>query len=248
MSKNEIVEGRESSASNVKLKCGDCMFFAESRHPSKGSPCNKLGVQSFGTAPHCYTANIRVFRKVAPEAIAATAALVAAFSAQQQRVLMGLLKNAASLERCKLSFLEKVYFSVGNPDYLDNWFCGYALGLDPDKNVMVAGSDYLQKGTAVTTAYLMRSSLYTRAKFVDMKDKMLASGKLYEPRKPKKNHVVAIDYEPPTIETAQSWLDSAAAGKGKPQAKRMRASSNNPVPVKNSDGSVTFEVTSARGV
>lgn len=244
MSKNEIVEGKETSASNVKLKCGDCMFFAESRHPAKGQPCNQLGVQSFGTAPHCYTANIRVFRKIAPEAMAATAALVASFTAQQQRVMMGLLKNAASLERCGLSFMEKVYFAVGNQEYLDNWFAGYALGLDPDKNVMVAGSDYLQRGTAVTTAYMMRSSLMTKSKFITLKEKMISQGKLYEPRKPHKNTVVAIDYEPPTIETAQAFLDSAAAGKGRMS---KRTSGDSAAFKQNKDGSVTFEVTSRRG-
>lgn len=200
---------------NIVLKCGDCLHFKGSAHPSIGTPCSQLGVKAFGAAPPCFTANASLLNTVATETFAVLSSILTTFTPQQSRIFMGLLKSAGSLEKHGFTFLQKVYFRVGQ-DYLDNYYSGYVLGVGVDHSIMLVGKSYFTSAKRAVTASLLKENVLTIDQFKKLRKKLAASGKLYEPRKIHKNNIKSTDdYEPPTIETAQDLLEEQAKRIGK---------------------------------
>lgn len=206
-----------ATRSNVVLRCGDCLHFKGTPHPSFGSRCSDLGVKSYGSAPPCYAPNVVIFNKVSPDTFAVLASLVSSFSPAQSRVLMGLLKTAGSLDKYGYSFLQKVYFRLGE-DYLDNYYSGYVLGVGMEKTVSIVGKAFFKGDKRPIMATLMPESVLDTEEFKKRRKKLMASGKLYEPRKARKNDI-SDEYMPPTIETAQETLDEMAKRSGKKRIK-----------------------------
>lgn len=211
--KKDTTDTATATRSNISLRCGDCMHHAGSAHPAIGERCKDRGVKTYAAAPNCYTANISVFRKVAPETFSVLAGVISNFSPQQSRVLMGLLKSAGSLEKHNLQFLEKVFFRLGD-DYLDSYYSGYVLGSGLEKSLMIVGSTLFTHVKQPLTAHLDASSVYTEEAFAKKKKFLIKHGRLYMPRKPHRNDVTVVDYTPPSIESSKELLESlAAAGK-----------------------------------
>lgn len=217
---------RLTTASNVLIKCGDCLHFAGSPHPSKGELCKGIGIKKFANAPNCYTANVHVFRKTSPQAFAQLAALVSSFSGSEARVLVGLLRQQSKLERKGLTFLERVYFLLGK-EYLDNFVCGYALGVGPDGEILIVGHSYFSNQKSSIVAQLDPTSVIREKEFKQTKARLLGAGKLYEPRKVHKNDGLdEAAYQPPTMETSPEFLEKMAKGNKKPRGdQRVRRAS-----------------------
>jgi hypothetical protein len=196
------------------------MHFNGTSHPSIGKPCATLGVKAYGTAPPCYTANVSVLSAISPETFSMLASTIASMTPKQCRVLMGLLKTAGSLEKFGFTFLQKVYFRLG-PDYLDNYYSGYVLGTGVDKTISIVGKSYFKGAKKPVIASILQDSVVSVEVFKKRKKKLLAEGKLYEPRKVHKNEITE-DYEPPTIETAQETLEEMAKYAGKKRVKNNK--------------------------
>lgn len=195
------------SKDNLVLRCGDCMHYDGTRSPLYEDPCKKRGILSKSIAPKCYTPNIAVFKNLGPHFYQTFSLLVANMRPSSLRVLAGVIKSAPALSRKGFSLFEKVYFAVGNPKYLSNYFSGYVIssGVTGDL-VLVAGS--LRKSARMVTASLAIDSVLTLEQFVKLRSKLIEKGALIDPEtvrtkfKPKKG-TKAEDYEPPTIDTAQ---------------------------------------------
>lgn len=219
--RSDTSDGALPRESNIKLKCGDCLHFKGTANPAVGPLCSTIGVRAAAVAPPCYTANITVFRPLGVETMRSTAALIASFDSRQQRVLMGLLRNAASLERLSLSFMQTVYFTTGG-DCLENWYKGYAMSAGPDKGtVMVIGSDALKSNKTLCTALLLRTTLVTSHKqFRKIKDELIQKGKLNKlPPKIQKKYSDE-EYDPPTFDTNPEALEALAQTSEKKKPKK----------------------------
>lgn len=219
--------GTLTTESNVKLRCGDCMHFKGTSHPSYGALCSTLGTRASALAPKCYTANVSVFRPLGPDFIRGLAVSVASMDAQQQRVLMGLLRNASALEKIGLTFMQKVFFSMGG-DCLENWYTGFVLSPGPDRGtVLLVGQDYAKGNRTLCTALLMTSSLITsHKKFNRIKDDLVARGQLRRLPPRLQPKAAKADYEPPTMETNPEALEALANKLGK--RKKLKAEQSGP--------------------
>lgn len=187
---------------NINLLCGDCLHYKGNPHPRFDSSCIKLGIGAKSEAPSCYTPDVTAFRSLSRDTFAVIAALVAAMTPRQSRVLLGTLKYAGSLEKIGMSFLEECYFSLGSTTeaYLDDYVKGYVIGLNKGGGVIVVGTDYLQGSHNSMIAYLDTKSILTEKKFNALRVKLVALGKI---RKPKVIHLVKKgQYEVPTIDEA----------------------------------------------
>ena len=199
-----------ASRSNITLRCGDCLHHKGTSHPAIGQRCNDRGVKTYAAAPNCYTANVEVFKKVAPETFNTLAGIISHFTPQQSRVFMGLLKSAGSLEKHNYTFLQKVYFRIGE-DYLDTYYAGYVLGSGINQNLMIVGSTLFTGVKHPVVAHLDSGSVYSVETFAKKKKALLAHGRLYVPRKPHRNEVTVVNYTPPNIETSRELLEALAS-------------------------------------
>lgn len=197
--------------SNLKLRCGDCIHYTGSAHPSYGEPCQNLGIRTASVAPNCYTPNVSLLRDLGTDSFGVLAGMLGAATPQQTRIIAGLFRAAGTLERQKLHFLQAVYFHIGGTDpSLDNCYKGYVLGVGLDKQIQVIGGDYMRMSRAACVASLDRSSLMTFKQFKALKDKLIAKGKIKS--LPPKVQIAILDdgYEPPTFETSPEALEAKA--------------------------------------
>lgn len=203
------------SKDNVLLRCGECLHFEGSPHPGIGQACSLIGVKRYATAPSCYTPNVHVFRKTSKETLSLLASIVSGFTPQQSLVLMGLLKEQTRLKKkLGVSFLERVFFCVGE-DYLENYVGGLALGMDPLGNLLIVGTEFLNDQRNPIVASMGASSILTYDAFIKKRDQLLSRGLIYQPRKRNREQLPDClkDYEPPTIETPQDFLESVSSKK-----------------------------------
>jgi hypothetical protein len=190
-----------------------------------------MGIKPYATAPNCYAPNVTLFRKAGPDTFATLASVISAFSPQQSRVLMGLLKSAGSLEKHGYTFLEKVYFRCGE-DFLDNYFYGHVLGLGLNGTLAVVGASYFRTVKAPLVAYLLPESVMGAEVFRKKKNRLQKSGMLYAPRRPRQNDIV-VDYEPPTMETSPEIMEKLANQTfGKKKRKPLRVIEDGSLKVK----------------
>lgn len=246
--KGSVLDGASvASESRSSMKCGDCLHFQGSTHPAIGQLCESRGVKKYATAPNCFTANVHVFRRTSPAAFQQLAAVVSSFTASQSRVLMGLLSQQAQLERAGFFLLERVYFRIGT-DYLDNYYAAYVLGVSPEKQILLVGSDYLKNQKGATVAQLLKESLMSAKDFAKKKATLIERGLIYEPRRPHKNEIEdSTEYEPPTLETPQALLEKNANKSTNPAKKKKKSNQSETRSYEDDDGDVVFEVELHRG-
>lgn len=201
------------ASDNTVLKCGECLHFKGSAHPSIGTPCSQRGVKPYGIAPNCYTPDVHQLKSVSIESFQALSTFVSTCKPSQAKILMGMLKNQAQLKRFELSFLEKVYFAVGTGEYLSSYFAGFALGVAPQNGILIVGLQYFSNTRSPVVATMDRRSVLTREEFEPIAKRLNKLGKLRPPRDRRPLHIPPdiAKYEPPTIETSQELLDSVAS-------------------------------------
>jgi hypothetical protein len=199
---------------NVVLRCGECMHFKGSPHPSIGTPCSSQGVRPFATAPNCYTPDVHQLKAVSVDSMVMLSNFVSSCKPSQAKILMGLLKNQAQLKRFDLAFMQKVYFALGKGDYLTEYFSGFALGVAPQNKILIVGSQYWGNARNAVVAQLDAKSVLVRDDFSKLVKRLQKQGRLSPPRVNPPRFVSndADKYEPPTIETAQELLEATADG------------------------------------
>lgn len=205
-------ENNTAKESSVKLRCGDCLHFKGVAHPSMGQSCVNLGVGKGAVAPSCFMPNVGVFRDEAAATLSNLFLCVAGFSAQKQRILMGLLRNAATLSRTGFNFCETVYFStcLTQKATLSDFYRGFVLGRGPGQTLQVVGLSFLNGKNAPCIAFLEKDSLLTRAKFDKERHRLIGLGSL-EALPPRVIRAMSRDdYEPPTLDTAKEFLERNA--------------------------------------
>lgn len=216
---------RESTASNVKLKCGDCMFLEKESHPSYGMPCEERGIKSFATAPGCYTPNVKALSTLSVETFDVIGQIVSACSASQARIIMGLFKTQAQLSKLGFYLMQPVFFKIGSEDYLDNYLKGYVMGVGPNKEILLLSNPVQKKNTVY--ASICAESLIDEFTFKEHKTYLVDTGRIYQPKVPHKNlNVEDETYQVPTIETSEEMLNNMAANAGK---KKPKSSKETPV-------------------
>lgn len=205
-------DSNTAKESSVKLRCGDCLHFKGVAHPSMGQSCVTLGVGKGAVAPSCFMPNVGVFRDESAVTLANLFLCVAGFSAQKQRILMGLLRNAATLNRTGFGFCETVYFStcLRQKATLSDFYRGFVMGRGPGQTLQVVGLSFLNGKSTPCIAFLEKESLLTRAKFDKERARLIGLGAL-ETLPPRVMKAMARDdYEPPTLDTAKEFLERNA--------------------------------------
>jgi hypothetical protein len=215
-------EQKIAAASNVFIKCADCMHFQNSAHPSKKVICKELGVQKFANAPVCFTPNVYSLKKLDSTAFSQLASLVSTFSASDSRIFVGLLRQQTKLQRAGFTFLEKVYLKIGS-NHLSNYFGAYCMGVGPDGEILLVGSDYLKQSKSSVVVQALPSSLIDGKEFQKIKTTLIAQGKISPEVKLRETISAHIEYEPPTFETSPEALEALS--------KRVKRTKNNPVKV-----------------
>lgn len=207
---------------NAILKCGQCMHFRGSAHPSIGTPCQTSGVKPYAIAPDCYTPDVHQLKAISPESYATLATIVASCKPQQAMILMGMFKGHATLKRrTNFSLMEKVYFAIGTGEFLSDYFAGFALGMAPHEKVLIVGTQYFSNQRSSVVASMDAKSILSREAFQKRVSRLVKTGKLAPPRERFKMEVPPdiAKYEPPTIESSQELLEATAGGTPKPKRK-----------------------------
>lgn len=191
------------------------MHFKGSAHPAIGIPCNTNGVRPFATAPNCYTPDVYQLKSMSTETMVMLSSFVSTCKPAQAKILMGLLKNQAQLKKYDLAFMQRVYFAIGQGNFLTEYFAGYVMGVAPQEKLLIVGSQYWSNTRNAVVAQLDRRSVIDREAFTKIVSRLKKAGKLAPPRvnPPVFHSDEAEKYEPPTIETAQELLEATAAPK-----------------------------------
>lgn len=219
MLKKKVVPVAKTS---IGLKCGDCLHFNTTAKFEK--PCSALGVKKFSDAPACYSPNVYFLGRKNPDVINQLGFLLKDFTAQDQRILLALLKQGTSFEkRYNLKFGQPVYFCFG-ADYLSNYFSGFFIGgASAGDDQVFIGSDLKgrQRGKPMTCT-LLRDSVYTIAEFKKKAEKLKKAGRLQDPSplfnnvSLKKEDLKDEAYTPPTMDSAPpEWFNREPTKKSK---------------------------------
>lgn len=220
-----ITEQDLAKGSNVRLRCGDCMHYKGTAHPALGGQsCVKLGVNRGAKAPACYTPNVSVFREASSDLLQSLFTHIASFTPQQQRILMGMLRNAASLNRTGFSFMETVYFSTAarGAAVLADYFRGFVAAKGPSDTLQIVGLSYLNGKNTSCVALLPKESLLTAIKFNRERKRLIAAGKLQGLTMKQRKLATSDDYEAPTLDTAAEFLERNAKVTGKRHGNEVR--------------------------
>ena len=214
----------DAAKDNVVLRCGDCLHFAGTKHSAMNELCSQRGVTKGAAAPPCYTPNVLVFKRHDGATFRTLSVFLSVFKASEKRILMGLLKTSAKLEKYGLHFMQKVYFRVGD-NYLCNYMQGYALGVG-DGVILVVGNKVLDLAAKPIIGHLDAKSVIPAEKFAALRKKLIADGRINDPSQRKKRIAVTRveDYEPPTIDTRPEDLEAAVSKKKKQELKFRIAS------------------------
>lgn len=205
---------------NVLLRCGDCLHFKGTRHPSKEEQCIKLMVKPNSAAPECFTPNIAVFGKHSAQLIRTLALILRAFTANEHRVMMGLLSRAATLKGSEHDFFSMRYFALKDGTYLSDWCYGFVLSKSGEDNSYLLAGDSVLIGRAGLTANVMQDSLIKPKAFRKIEARLKEEGKVFRPEAKLLKKVKGADYEPPSIDSVDpEELPQAEATKPR---KRLR--------------------------
>lgn len=190
----------------VKLRCSDCMHYKGTAHPIYGERCADRGVSRSALAPTCFTPNVAVFRRHSTDTLRVLATLVSQFNAQECRVLIGTLNKASRLEKYGFTYMEQVYFQVGE-SYLGNFYRGHVLAPGINETLLIIGAKQVD-ARAPTLAHLPADSVISAKKFKKLRSRLISQGRINDPQARRKRLPIMthVDYEPPTIDAAQDVL------------------------------------------
>lgn len=122
---------------------------------------------------------------------------------------MGMLNKASRLEKFGFTYMEKVYFHVGDR-YLNNFYSGHVMATGIENTLLIIGAKQLDSKTPLL-AHLPADSVYSLKKFKRLRVSMIEKGLINDPeaRRKKLPRNVEVDYEPPTIDSSQYSLEES---------------------------------------
>lgn len=223
LKKDTLGTAATSKSLTEAFRCGECLHFKNSCHPSFEKPCGNNGVKPFAIAPKCYSPNVAELLDSNSDNFAILANLMNSFSTRQKRILQGLLRSQTQLKKTPFTFGTKVYFLLGK-DYLSNYICGYVLGIATSGDVMVVGDPDKKTRGKNCVSYLSAESLMTYSQFSTHRKNLISSGRINDPAafKPIRRTRVLDEYEPPNMDTIPSswWNGSTEDSKKKKKTAR----------------------------
>ena len=207
------------------VRCGDCLYFKDTRHPNYDAPCANLGRLAKGVAPKCYADNVNALKGKGTQMTTALNVLASQLTGQQMRTIGTMLMNADKVKKLGFDFLERVFFAVGSPRYLSNYYSGHVVGTSGyAKQVMVIGAQ--RTGTGTIIAHLARESILSMREYTARRDALVAKGLIYDPGLTQKRPPVIDDgqaekYVPPMLDTSPEFLEAKAAGSSSKRKKSL---------------------------
>ena len=204
MQKRNGLEKQSKASLQEAYKCGECLHFKQTCHPSHEDVCSKLGVRHFAIAPPCFTPDYtKVISNI--DEFTTLSALFSSKTAQQKRILLGMLRQQPHGK--KLPMGTCLYMNLRRREYIDNYVCGYVVGYTSSGQIVLAGSPDRNTRGRVYFAYLrddgaLISAAEWRKKFIALRDK----GRITDPKNLNKRDITAKvkedNYEVPSIDSA----------------------------------------------
>lgn len=154
------------------LRCIDCLHYKGTRHPEYTQPCVKLDQRPGTPAPKCFTPNIPALATVSN--LDKVLDTIARLDEEQLRIMTGLFWSASSLERTNFSFLQKLYFFVGDKNNLADWCHGWLVYKDGQEAHLISDP----KAKKPRHCIIPLSTLKSKTDFLQLKEKLLNSDSL----------------------------------------------------------------------
>jgi hypothetical protein len=204
MLKKDGTKKQTTASLNEAMKCGECLHFKQTPHPSFESVCGIMGVRTFAIAPKCYTPDYTKVIKNTDEFLS----LVTFFnskSAQQKRIMLGMLRQQPTGKKLKMG--TKMYLNVRGREYIDNYVCGYVVGYTSAGQLVLSGSpDRTTRGRSFFAYLRSDNSLLTDAEWRKRFSELKSKGRITDPKAIGGRDITAVvsqdDYEVPTIDNA----------------------------------------------
>ena len=192
------------------------------------APCSKLGRLGRGIAPKCFVPDVNAVKKHGMQLAGALELITRNLNTPQLQVLGSILMTTGSLRKANLSPFQRVYFPIGNKQYLSNWYSGTVIGMGSgDDRVVVLGASP-RGSTQPIVAQLFQDSLVQETTWQTMRDKMIASGKIVDPesssRRTKIKHPTS--YTPPMLDVDPEELEARAKDTKKKRRTPVKANSD----------------------
>jgi hypothetical protein len=213
LKKSTTPERKPAARHLIGFKCGDCLH--HEKYPRYEQPCSKLGVTNKADAPECFTPNAFAFGSISPDVLCQLGLILNAFTASQQRVLLGILKNSNAFRKYGFAFGQPVFFHVGN-DYLGNYCKGFVIGVVSHGEPLVFITSDLgsRKSKQPVTLALFPDSVISVTDFVKKRNQLVQQDKINDPALARKRKKAGLEkatpeYDPPTMESVPaSWFDA----------------------------------------
>lgn len=216
--------GAKKAKGALAQKCGDCLFFSREISPVFSEPCKDRGVKEYASAPSCFSPNVRELNNLGSDFFALLGSMLSVCSPRQTRLLSHVISQQHHISKLGFYLMQPVYFRLGE-DYLDNYFKGFILSISSTGGLMLCSNPYLQGG-APLYAEICKESVLTESMMEEKREQLIASGRLYEPKRPQRNTSVEEDgYIIPTMEMSEDFLEQLQANQSGTNSKKKGRSS-----------------------
>lgn len=209
------------------VKCQDCQFFKNGRHPQQGKPCSELGYKTFAKACSLYQPNTSQMVQHL-DVLQAMGKVSKEMEDSEARILSWLINNIPNLKKAGFTFGQPVYINLSSPqiDFVNCWFKAHVVNVITLKDYDGANVYHVQVVSSITETNptmltMPLSSLLTLAQWKAHKRELEKEGLVKIPSSLKThsikyklnqplNRVVRESLEDvPTIDTVPSkWLDN----------------------------------------
>ncbi|QDH83481.1 hypothetical protein [Achromobacter phage Motura] len=231
--KEQEVQVEETNAVKAKKdapRCSECIHFKN--HALKGNKmvCSKLGIRGFAEAPKgCYTPDVTKLCGNSDQFIQ-LAALLSSYTPAEKRIVAALLRQRKN----DLKFGQKLYFRAVGGDYLSNYLSGFYLSRTRSKEIILCGdADRRKRGHMVTAIFQDTFELMTAKEWKIKRAALIDANRIEDPKQPlrkfkpqqTKEVQALMNYQPPTLDTEQSFLDAHSEKRSKGGKKKAELTS-----------------------
>lgn len=179
MQKRDVVDGGKVSSKNLSaMKCGECLHFATTPHSTKkGEVCSKIGIRAEGTAPSCFTPNVKELH-VSSEMIVQVTSLMSTLDKTQRRILASLMMS----KQKKLKFGTKVYFRPMGKEFMSNYRSGYVVGYSSTGDLLIIGDpDPNRRGNSFVATLKSDEEVLTPSQWKERRADLKAKNLINDP-------------------------------------------------------------------
>lgn len=203
MVKKDGIKVQTKASLSESFKCGECLHYKQTPHPSYKGVCESLGTRHFALAPPCFTPDYtKVITNI--DEFTALAALFSSKTSQQKRILLAMLRQQPKGKKLKMG--TRMYFNTRGREYIGNYVCGYVVGYSSSGQLVLAGSPERDTRGRTFFAYLRDDSTLIsdqewRKTFLSLR----AKGRITDPKSEFIRDITAdvkeSTYEVPTIDS-----------------------------------------------